>query len=103
MHGIYFPKYRNCVYAKHDACKPGETILSVDDMQQVAYMLEREMVSMDLSKGVEQHTLIIDFKGYSIFNRPPMSVTKYCIYRYPLSQILFQSPRFRYSTTLLFL
>lgn len=34
------------------------------------------MRSMDLARGVEQHTVIIDFKGYSIFNAPPMHVTK---------------------------
>eukprot|EP00037_Helgoeca_nana_P009339 m.81901 g.81901 ORF g.81901 m.81901 type:complete len:561 (-) comp19513_c0_seq1:2181-3863(-) len=42
----------------------------------VAYLLERECCAMDMSAGVEKHTLIIDFKGYSIFNKPPMSVTK---------------------------
>lgn len=45
-------------------------------VQQVAYFLEREMNCMDLSRGVEQHVLLIDFKGYSIFNAPPMSQAK---------------------------
>lgn len=27
------------------------------------------MCAMDLSAGIEKHTLVIDFKGYSIFNK----------------------------------
>ena len=48
----------------------------VSQVRHVAYFLEREMQSMDLSRGVEQHVVIIDFKGYSVFNAPPMNVTK---------------------------
>eukprot|EP00035_Acanthoeca_spectabilis_P024909 m.455985 g.455985 ORF g.455985 m.455985 type:complete len:532 (+) comp20970_c0_seq1:106-1701(+) len=47
-----------------------------NQVKAVAYLLEREMCAMDLSAGIEKHTLVIDFKGYSIFNKPPMSVTK---------------------------
>lgn len=57
------PRYQNT--------KPG-----VEQVLQVAYLLERECLSMDLAAGVEQHTVVIDFKGYSIFNAPPMSITK---------------------------
>ena len=42
----------------------------------VAYLLDRQISAMSLDKGVEQHVLFIDFKDYSIFNAPPMSVTK---------------------------
>eukprot|EP00050_Salpingoeca_kvevrii_P004619 m.256432 g.256432 ORF g.256432 m.256432 type:complete len:297 (-) comp11017_c1_seq14:2116-3006(-) len=45
-------------------------------VRQVAYHLEREVGSMDKARGVEQHVIIIDFKGYSIWNAPPMSQSK---------------------------
>eukprot|EP00730_Choanoeca_flexa_P016292 TRINITY_DN7666_c0_g1_i2.p1 TRINITY_DN7666_c0_g1~~TRINITY_DN7666_c0_g1_i2.p1 ORF type:complete len:333 (+),score=65.95 TRINITY_DN7666_c0_g1_i2:129-1127(+) len=45
-------------------------------VKQMAYLLERSVNSMDSSKGIQQHVLFIDFKGYSIFNAPPMSVSK---------------------------
>eukprot|EP00039_Didymoeca_costata_P002514 m.60699 g.60699 ORF g.60699 m.60699 type:complete len:627 (+) comp11345_c0_seq1:2-1882(+) len=48
----------------------------VAQVKQVAYLLERETMCMDLSKGVEKHVVIIDMKGYSTSNRPPMSVSK---------------------------
>ena len=42
----------------------------------LCYILERVCGIMDPRKGVEQHVLVIDFKGYSLLNAPPMSVTK---------------------------
>lgn len=45
-------------------------------VQQVVYTLEREVAQMNLSEGVEQHVIIIDFKDYSLRNSPPMHVTK---------------------------
>eukprot|EP00048_Salpingoeca_helianthica_P017157 m.235857 g.235857 ORF g.235857 m.235857 type:complete len:297 (-) comp20310_c0_seq1:27-917(-) len=47
-----------------------------NQVRQLVYMLEREIASMDLCAGVEQHVLVIDFKEYSMFNAPPMAVTK---------------------------
>ncbi|EGD74266.1 hypothetical protein PTSG_06275 [Salpingoeca rosetta] len=47
-----------------------------DQVRLMAYILERAGASMDKTRGVEQHVLFIDFKGYSIFNSPPMHVTK---------------------------
>eukprot|EP00045_Choanoeca_perplexa_P004304 m.37401 g.37401 ORF g.37401 m.37401 type:complete len:187 (+) comp12497_c0_seq8:96-656(+) len=35
-------------------------------VKQMAYLLERSVTSMDSSKGIEQHVLFIDFKGYSV-------------------------------------
>ena len=40
------------------------------------YFLERECCSMDLSKGVSKHCVVVDFKGFSLFNQPPMKVSK---------------------------
>eukprot|EP00047_Mylnosiga_fluctuans_P019208 m.80145 g.80145 ORF g.80145 m.80145 type:complete len:296 (+) comp8026_c0_seq1:33-920(+) len=47
-----------------------------DQVKQVVYFLEREMACMDKEKGVEQHVILIDFKGYSLLNAPPMHVTR---------------------------
>eukprot|EP00051_Salpingoeca_urceolata_P020428 m.306378 g.306378 ORF g.306378 m.306378 type:complete len:333 (-) comp19621_c0_seq15:1705-2703(-) len=49
---------------------------NANQIWQVAYTLEREASAMDLSLGVEQHVLVVDFKGYSLFNAPSMSTTK---------------------------
>lgn len=40
------------------------------------YFLERECCSMDLSKGVSKHCVVVDLKGFSLFNQPPMKVSK---------------------------
>lgn len=40
------------------------------------YNLEMAVASMDLSQGVEKWVLIIDFKGQSISNAPPLKVSK---------------------------
>ena len=61
----------------------------VVQVQQVVYVLEREMTAMNLAayapcihptthvrSGIEQHVMLIDFKDYSLRNSPPMHVTK---------------------------
>jgi hypothetical protein len=40
------------------------------------YNLQMAIETMDLSKGIEQWILMIDFKGHSLKNAPPMKVSK---------------------------
>eukprot|EP01132_Coremiostelium_polycephalum_P009069 gene9069-11107_t len=45
-------------------------------IQLLVYNIERAISYMDQHKGHEQIVLVIDFNNYSIFNAPPMSVSK---------------------------
>eukprot|EP00049_Salpingoeca_infusionum_P014399 m.269027 g.269027 ORF g.269027 m.269027 type:complete len:396 (-) comp15664_c0_seq4:3295-4482(-) len=75
-----------------------------EQVQQSIYTLERSVNSMDASRGVTQHHLITDFKGYSMFNAPPMHVTKRVLSvlmdRYPerLAACFFVDAPFLFST-----
>ncbi|KYQ93182.1 cellular retinaldehyde-binding/triple function domain-containing protein [Tieghemostelium lacteum] len=42
----------------------------------LVYNIERAISQMDKIQGHEQLVLVIDFNGYSIFNAPPMNVSK---------------------------
>jgi len=47
-----------------------------DQVRFTVYQLDMTIASMDLSMGVEQWALIIDFNGYTMSNAPPMKVSK---------------------------
>eukprot|EP00039_Didymoeca_costata_P015254 m.255922 g.255922 ORF g.255922 m.255922 type:complete len:421 (+) comp16185_c0_seq12:280-1542(+) len=72
MHG--YDKYRRPVMYQRPRRQNSKNFAA--QVLQVAYLMERCMQTMDMKNGVEEFTLIVDLKGFSVLNRPPMSVTK---------------------------